>query len=106
MSVFETSRHLCSWAGLTPQNDQCAGKKKTHPHFPRRGVHQAAACAVRFGCHQKQQAPRSQKPLQRYQKTARTQVSDYRHRQNAVDRYLQHPKEKRALQRSALPPVR
>ncbi len=22
MSVFETSRHLCSWAGLTPQNDQ------------------------------------------------------------------------------------
>jgi transposase len=29
MSVFETSRHLCSWAGLTPQNDQSAGKKKT-----------------------------------------------------------------------------
>ena len=29
MSVFETSRHLCSWAGLTPQNDNSAGKKKT-----------------------------------------------------------------------------
>ncbi|MDR2532022.1 MAG: IS110 family transposase [Oscillospiraceae bacterium] len=29
MTVFETSRHLCSWAGLTPQNDQSAGKKKT-----------------------------------------------------------------------------
>ena len=29
MSVFATSRHLCSWAGLTPQNDQSAGKKKT-----------------------------------------------------------------------------
>jgi transposase len=29
MSVFETSRHLCSWAGLTPQNDQSEGKKKT-----------------------------------------------------------------------------
>ena len=29
MSVFPTSRHLCSWAGLTPQNDQGAGKKKT-----------------------------------------------------------------------------
>ena len=29
MSVFQTSRHLCSWAGLTPQNDQSAGKKKT-----------------------------------------------------------------------------
>jgi hypothetical protein len=29
MSVFQTSRHLCSWAGLAPQNDQSAGKKKT-----------------------------------------------------------------------------
>lgn len=29
MSVFETSKHLCSWAGLTPQNNESAGKKKT-----------------------------------------------------------------------------
>lgn len=29
MSVFQTSRHLCSWAGLAPQNDSSAGKKKT-----------------------------------------------------------------------------
>ena len=29
MSVFMTSKHLCSWAGLTPQNDESAGKKKT-----------------------------------------------------------------------------
>ena len=29
MSVFETSRHLCSWAGLAPQNDNSAGKMKT-----------------------------------------------------------------------------
>jgi len=29
MSVFETSKHLCSWAGLTPQNKESAGKKKT-----------------------------------------------------------------------------
>ena len=29
MSVFPTSKHLCSWAGLTPQNNQSAGKKKT-----------------------------------------------------------------------------
>ena len=29
MSVFPTSKQLCSWAGLTPQNDQSAGKKKT-----------------------------------------------------------------------------
>ncbi|MDR0872813.1 MAG: IS110 family transposase [Prevotellaceae bacterium] len=29
MSVFKTSKHLCSWAGLTPQNNESAGKKKT-----------------------------------------------------------------------------
>lgn len=27
MSVFPTSKHLCSWAGLTPQNNESAGKK-------------------------------------------------------------------------------
>jgi transposase len=27
MSVFPTAKHLCSWAGLTPQNDESAGKK-------------------------------------------------------------------------------
>ena len=29
MSVFETSKKLCSWAGLTPQINESAGKKKT-----------------------------------------------------------------------------
>ncbi len=29
MSVFETAKKLCSWAGLTPQNKESAGKKKT-----------------------------------------------------------------------------
>lgn len=29
MPVFPTSKHLCSWAGLTPQNNKSAGKKKT-----------------------------------------------------------------------------
>jgi len=29
MSVFPTSKHLCSWAGLTPQNSERASKKKT-----------------------------------------------------------------------------
>lgn len=29
MSVFPTAKHICSWAGLVPQNDQSAGKKKT-----------------------------------------------------------------------------
>ena len=29
MSVFESDRHLCSWAGLTPANNESASKKKS-----------------------------------------------------------------------------
>lgn len=29
MSVFESSKHLASWAGLTPANNESAGKKKS-----------------------------------------------------------------------------
>lgn len=29
MSVFPSAKHLCSWAGLTPQNNESAGKKKS-----------------------------------------------------------------------------
>lgn len=29
MSVFQDVKHLCSWAGLTPQNNESAGKKKS-----------------------------------------------------------------------------
>lgn len=29
MSVFPSAKHLCSWAGLVPQNNESAGKKKT-----------------------------------------------------------------------------
>ena len=29
MDVFPTAKHLCSWAGLTPTNNESAGKKKS-----------------------------------------------------------------------------
>jgi transposase len=29
MDVFHSSKHLCSWAGLAPQNNESAGKKKS-----------------------------------------------------------------------------
>ena len=29
MSIFPTSKKLCNWAGLTPQNNESAGKKKS-----------------------------------------------------------------------------
>lgn len=56
MSVFQTSRHLCSWAGLAPQNDQSAGKKKT-TRISHAGVYikpmlvQCALCAIRSKKH-------------------------------------------------------
>lgn len=52
MSVFPSSKHLCSWAGLTPQNNESAGEKKT-TRISRAGVYikpllvQCALCAVR-----------------------------------------------------------
>lgn len=38
MSVFETAKQLASWAGLTPQNQESAGKKKT-TRIGRAGAH-------------------------------------------------------------------
>jgi transposase len=29
MTVFQDAKHLCSWSGLTPQNNESAGKKKS-----------------------------------------------------------------------------
>ena len=52
MSVFPFSKHCCSWAGLTPQNNESAGKKKT-TRISRAGAYikpllvQCALCAVR-----------------------------------------------------------
>ncbi|MDE6766757.1 MAG: IS110 family transposase [Eubacterium sp.] len=52
MSVFPTSKHCCSWAGLTPQNNESAGKKKT-TRISRAGAYikpllvQCALCAIR-----------------------------------------------------------
>ena len=55
MSVFPSSKHLCSWAGLTPQNNESAGKKKT-TRIGRSGDYikpllvQCALCAIRKKC--------------------------------------------------------
>jgi hypothetical protein len=56
MSVFETARRLCSWAGLAPQNDNSAGKKKT-TRVSRAGVYikpilvQCALAAIKSNKH-------------------------------------------------------
>lgn len=52
MSLFPSSKHLCSWTGLTPQNHESAGKKKT-TRIRRAGAYikpllvQCALCAIR-----------------------------------------------------------
>jgi len=52
MSKFHSARHLCSWAGLAPSNDQSAGKKKS-VRISRAGVYikpllvQCALAAIR-----------------------------------------------------------
>ena len=38
MSVFQDAEHLCSWAGLTPQCNESAGKKKS-VHISRAGIY-------------------------------------------------------------------
>ena len=32
MSVFPTEKHLCSWAGVAPGNNESGGKKKVDAH--------------------------------------------------------------------------
>ena len=52
MSVFLSSKHLCSWAGPTPQNNESASKKK-NTRIARAGDYikpllvQCALCAIR-----------------------------------------------------------
>jgi transposase len=38
MSVFKDAKHLCSWAGVVPQSNESAGKKK-NVHISRAGVY-------------------------------------------------------------------
>lgn len=87
MSVFPTSKHLCSWAGLTPQNNESASKKK-NTRIGRAGNHikpllvQCALCAIA-----KRAISRSAigtYPL----KSEGAQESPHRYCKNVVDHHL------------------
>lgn len=89
MSVFPTSKHLCSWAGLTPQNNESAGKKKT-TRISRVGAYikpLLALCAVRA-----RRFPNAQNHY--LAKASWTQKSNYRCRQDATQGHLQYAQEK------------
>jgi len=89
MSVFPSSKHLCSWAGLTPQNNESAGKKKT-TGISRAGAYikpllvQCALAAIKS-----KQFPEVRS---RYlsQKAQGTPESNYCYRTYAPDRHLQY----------------
>ncbi len=56
MSVFETSKQLCSWAGLTPQNNESAEKRKSLALIVRGAYIKTVSCSVCQRCYQEQQA--------------------------------------------------
>ena len=93
MSVFPTSKHLCSWAGLTPQNNESAGKKKT-TRIGRAGacikplLVQCALCAIRAKQFPEVRARYISLKIRRGHKK-----SDYCHCQNATDCDLQYAQE-------------
>ncbi len=90
MSVFSTSKHFCSWAGLTPQNNASAGKKKT-TRISRAGAYikpllvQCALCAIRT-----KQFPEVRNRYLAPKETQGPQESDYCYCKNVVDCHLQH----------------
>lgn len=57
MSVFPTSKHLCSCAGLTPQNNESAGGEENNPYQSCRCLYQTTTCSMCSLCYsQKEQA--------------------------------------------------
>ncbi len=53
MSVFESDRHLCSWAGLTPANNESANKKEIFQILQSRSVSETITGPVYPCCCQK-----------------------------------------------------
>ncbi len=47
MEAFPSAKHLCSWAGFTPTNNESAGKKKSVRGLQSRVLHQTSFSTVR-----------------------------------------------------------
>lgn len=97
MSVFPTTKHFCFWAGLTPQNNESARKKKT-TRINRAGTYikpllvQSALSAIKT-----KKFPESPQPLSHPKEAPRSQKSHYCHCKNAPNSYLQHAQEERDI---------
>jgi transposase len=96
MSVFPTAKHLCSWAGLTPQNDQSTGKKKT-TRISRSGTYIKLLLVQCFLAAITSKSIRKSKGDIHAEKTPWTQESNYRHFQDAFDHNQRNPQKSRTL---------
>lgn len=68
MDVFPTAKHLYSWAGLTPTNNESAGKKKVSKGFQSGGLYQTPFGTVYCRCSQKRKASGNKESLRMNQK--------------------------------------
>ena len=86
---FQTAGHLCSWAGLTPRNDESAGKVKSRKIMPGNQYIKTILCQAAWGSSQGQKFQLC--PLVLVTPGAHwTKESDYRSIQKAAENDL-HP---------------
>ena len=84
MDVFPTAKHLCSWAGLTPTNNESAGKKKS-VRISKAGCYikpllvQCATAVVKSEKH-----PEIRNRLSSIKKTSWSQEGNYCYCKNAI----------------------
>ena len=102
MSVFPTSKHLCSWAGLRRRTARAPGRRKPPESAEPGPTSNRCSCSVRT-MQFAQKIPRNPKLLPYSQIAPGPQKGYYFHRQNAVDSHLQHSQKERALQTRTLP---
>ena len=90
MEAFLSAKHLCSWAGLTPTNNESAGKKNLSG-FPRPD---AISNHCWFNVPTQQKASGNSQPLSQSQKASRSQESNHCHCKNASDCIISYAEER------------
>ena len=89
MSVFPTSKHLVSWAGCCPRNDQSAQKVKS-TRISRAGTFlKPLLVQIVNALLKSKQHPEFKERYRRIKAHARTQESNHRCVPYAPDRYLE-----------------
>ena len=97
MTQFETDKQLCSWAGVSPANNESAGKKKSvriskAGQYLKPGINTMCICS-----HQKQKQLFWSK-IYEDQEKERTQESNHSYRKNDACQYLSHDSHWRKVQ--------